>query len=851
MPDDQQVGFDPDAFHQQFVSSQGATPFDPDEFHAKYASQAQPDAIGKQSKAAAIAAGVTNPGAAPIPTPSPDRPFGTRFKEFLGNVFNPPLRKPEAPYTEANPGPGEATAPGTKIPLRDALSEASSVASFGVGMGEGAQGMPRANIPGLVGDVASVSGEGAKAIGRGVSSTVKGVGDLASRAVREPGRYTADPSVPPTRGALKPWAKIGVGPANISKFADLAPAREPVVQPISHSPNYALIRAGALRAGKPLAEAVPAPVGTLTSPESVSALPQAALPGIAKGVTSSTGSMTSTGAVPQIQIGKPPSEPIDPVAAAIKQGIAAKLPTRMPAQKAAAIAKGVGDISPRASEPTTSGSEGRAATWTNKKVWEEAGKGNRDAISQAIRRGLGLPDNARYVMGEEDLPRAVLNPREVTKFSPEGIPIRNAENPLAQNPSSRALLQKPEMPAARVEPQAPELTKAARIGEGALKNRPEWTAQQFDAEITRAKGILRNPEATPEDRLHAERVIESSREMQGATGKAGAIAKGVKQTAPNFRVTPPPETPEVPKVRTPRPKAVPASRQYAPDIIEQAENEMRGALELSNSLPEAGRYFAENSFEEHPLPGRYNVKAGERPGGTWSGIGSQKGNIGDQYPWFNDPEISASKLRNAIQQGKGALYERIVGKIAEGITKERGVATAAISEDIPRLRELAEQVREIEPDLAQALSDLADGKTGLAPEALKTYVKERISDATEAAQLSREIDEAAAEARQAGPAETDEASPPTRGTSGEAGPAAQAPELNSPEGILPGMQNAVAQQRIAAGVEQGRQLTEKLDPPRFHSVFAVEPALRARPDRSPPRCSSPALETCGRDTPSA
>jgi hypothetical protein len=206
-------------------------------------------------------------------------------------------------------------------------------------------------------------------------------------------------------------------------------------------------------------------------------------------------------------------QPIDPVAAAIKQGIASRVPTRMPTPKAAAIAKGLGDI---ASEPRSTGSEGRPATWTNEAVTQMASKGNRDAIAQAVRRGMQLPENARYVAGDADYPRAVLNPREVTKFAPDGTPIRNLENAQAQNPSSGARIQKPEMPAARVEQAAPELTKAARIGEGAVRNRPEWTAQQFDAEITRAKGILRNPDATPEEQLHANRVIESSREMQGA-----------------------------------------------------------------------------------------------------------------------------------------------------------------------------------------------------------------------------------------------------------------------------------------------------------------------------------------------
>ena len=89
-------------------------------------------------------------------------------------------------------------------------------------------------------------------------------------------------------------------------------------------------------------------------------------------------------------------------------------------------------VSPTEGEPRVTGSEGRPATWTNEFVQEQAGKGNRDAISQAVRRGLELPTNARYVMGDPDFPRAVLNPREVTLFTPEGIPIRNKANAQAE-----------------------------------------------------------------------------------------------------------------------------------------------------------------------------------------------------------------------------------------------------------------------------------------------------------------------------------------------------------------------------------------------------------------------------------
>jgi hypothetical protein len=75
------------------------------------------------------------------------------------------------------------------------------------------------------------------------------------------------------------------------------------------------------------------------------------------------------------------------------------------------------------------GYEGRPATWRNQRVEELARRGNRQAIAQTALRGEELPPNARYVMGDPDFPRAVYNPRETTRFTPEGTPIRDTSNP--------------------------------------------------------------------------------------------------------------------------------------------------------------------------------------------------------------------------------------------------------------------------------------------------------------------------------------------------------------------------------------------------------------------------------------
>src|ERR1700680_161678 len=76
-------------------------------------------------------------------------------------------------------------------------------------------------------------------------------------------------------------------------------------------------------------------------------------------------------------------------------------------------------------DPRTTGSEGRPATWKNDALPDMAKRGNLTAIEQLTRRGWPLPENTRYVIGDQDFPRSGLNPREVTRFAPDGTPIRD------------------------------------------------------------------------------------------------------------------------------------------------------------------------------------------------------------------------------------------------------------------------------------------------------------------------------------------------------------------------------------------------------------------------------------------
>lgn len=92
--------------------------------------------------------------------------------------------------------------------------------------------------------------------------------------------------------------------------------------------------------------------------------------------------------------------------------------------KAAKAAPVIATPSSEGGGPRFTGHEGRPATWTNERVMQLAKEGNREAIQQAVRRGMELPPNARYVAGDADFSSGAYNPRDVTTFGPDGTPIR-------------------------------------------------------------------------------------------------------------------------------------------------------------------------------------------------------------------------------------------------------------------------------------------------------------------------------------------------------------------------------------------------------------------------------------------
>lgn len=253
----------------------------------------------------------------------------------------------------------------------------------------------------------------------------------------------------------------------------------------------------------------------------------------------------------------------------------------------------------------------------------------------------------------------------------------------------------------------------------------------------------------------------------------------------------------------PLPKAEPAAKRYPPDVIQQAEAEMRGAASLGGSLERPGRYMSVTYKDATEWQGR----SGEDY--IWYGVGANKPTIAGQFPWFAADEVSLSRLNKALEMGKGADYERIVSRIADGIVRERETARPILEEFAPQLRELADKVRSLDPDLAQSMLDIAAGDAvGLRN--LKPYIEGKINDAEAALLFSKAIDEATATARAAEPAELGgKPRPQNRPTERPEKP----PELTTEraEGVLPGMERAVREQAEGAARVQGDKLTEKIN----------------------------------------
>jgi hypothetical protein len=171
-------------------------------------------------------------------------------------------------------------------------------------------------------------------------------------------------------------------------------------------------------------------------------------------------------------------------------GFMAKLPSRMPKPAVTPLepTPSIRGIA-RSAQP----SEGRPATWTNEKVRELASWGDPDAMAQAEARGFGrIP--LKYSEAE-------LNPRSVTRFTSEGVPIQEGLPQGNPTPFGKSI-RETGAPGLRPDVQGLVRSPAMEV--------PEWKAQEQSYELQKARDILRNLNATDEDKAVARARINES-----------------------------------------------------------------------------------------------------------------------------------------------------------------------------------------------------------------------------------------------------------------------------------------------------------------------------------------------------
>jgi hypothetical protein len=138
------------------------------------------------------------------------------------------------------------------------------------------------------------------------------------------------------------------------------------------------------------------------------------------------------------------------------------------------------------------------------------------------------------------------------------------------------------------------------------------------------------------------------------------------------------------KLRAEKPTAPEAK--YSADVLERAHHELRAANSLWQELPAAGRY---ERVSGEPF-------TTEEKGAGWYGIKSSKPYVAGQFPWLTDLDITPGKLRDAVERGKGAEYNRLLTRVADHIQTQREEASG-LEAAFAELDRLAAEERAAEP----------------------------------------------------------------------------------------------------------------------------------------------------------
>lgn len=308
-------------------------------------------------------------------------------------------------------------------------------------------------------------------------------------------------------------------------------------------------------------------------------------------------------------------------------------------------------------------------------------------------------------------------------------------------------------------------------------------------------------------------VADYAAHSEPSTGvSATSKARGIPRTAPK-------------SARAPK---------FSPEALEEARQEIRAASGLASSFERPGRYFAGIGQDEQGIPQRSQSSAkGIQAGGTWYGVSSSKHMVADQYPWFAKMKGAGGKLAELVGKEKGAEYERLVATVAEHIQREKETAAPVIAEFAPKLKSLSDEIDGNDVELSELLAQVAVAD-GRGFKNLRQYLGEKVSNAEQARDFFKSVNEAAAEARSAGAeepvdqarelrqsessrtAESSEAAPGEASSSAsEFLPAHQLRQRAPAEkqNALPGFESAIDEQRASAERVRGEELTDEANRP--------------------------------------
>ncbi|MFY9531447.1 MAG: hypothetical protein WBC04_12380 [Candidatus Acidiferrales bacterium] len=250
-----------------------------------------------------------------------------------------------------------------------------------------------------------------------------------------------------------------------------------------------------------------------------------------------------------------------------------------------------------------------------------------------------------------------------------------------------------------------------------------------------------------------------------------------------------------------------------PTVRENAEQMVREAADFLSQQERPVRYRSDIST----APGEMRTAAPAREQDeAWYGVKSWRG----QFPWFANMKETPKQLADAVRRGKGPVYERLVNAASDYYQKRQTEAAPYVQEIAPQAKQLADQIRDVDPEMAENLDRLARGHFPMYSNLydFANMAKEQLDDAQTVSEFTRAVDELS-NAERRGTTPESVTSLPRIG-------AADRPEeasrplhpldiyLGSEEpGVLPGLGAAVREQRAAAAAEQGRQLGKEFNRP--------------------------------------